>query len=473
VSQGATPAPAPAAPAGGLDLAATLRSAGYAKLCLLAAIIGVPISAAAYGFSEGVTQLQDAFYNNLPHWFGYDSAPIWWPLPLLFVAGILVTFFIRSLPGNGGHCPADGFSAGATEPIALPGVLLAAAAGLAFGIVLGPEAPLIALGSGLGALAAKGALRGAANPMAPLVLAACGSFAALGTILGSPIVAAVFLMEAIGLGGETLTMVLLPGLLAGATGALIFIGLGHWGGLGEPTLSIPASVLPAYAHPSAADLGWAVVLGLAAALLVGGLRRVVALLRPHVEGRRYLLMPLAGLAVGGLAIGFQEWTHQSFRYVLFSGQSALGPLAVYSQPALAAQAHVATFTAATLAILALFKAAAYAISLSGFRGGPIFPSLLIGAAGGLAASHLPGFDLVSGLAVGMGAMTAAMLRLPFAAVLLSALVMGKAGIDASPVIIVGVVVARVSSEWFAPRPPASIPAPVPAPAPPTPSAASG
>ena len=59
---------------------------------------------------------------------------------------------ITRLPGTGGHVPANGLSSGGgpTQPIELPGVLVAALATLGLGLVLGPEAPLIALGSIVG-----------------------------------------------------------------------------------------------------------------------------------------------------------------------------------------------------------------------------------------------------------------------------------------------------------------------------------
>ena len=64
---------------------------------------------------------------------------------------LLVALFARYLPGPSGHEPAAGFKAsGAVEPIELPGIVLASFATLSLGVVLGPEAPLIALGSGLG-----------------------------------------------------------------------------------------------------------------------------------------------------------------------------------------------------------------------------------------------------------------------------------------------------------------------------------
>jgi hypothetical protein len=60
---------------------------------------------------------------------------------------------------------------------------LASLAGLALGVVLGPEAPLIALGGGLGVLAVRMVRREAPRQVAA-VLAAAGSFAAISALLG-------------------------------------------------------------------------------------------------------------------------------------------------------------------------------------------------------------------------------------------------------------------------------------------------
>ena len=65
-----------------------------------------------------------------------------------------------------------------------------------------------------------------------------------------------------------------------------------------------------------------------------------------------------------------------------------------------------------LLLLMTCKGLAYCGSLSSFRGGPIFPAMFLGAAGGMALSHLPGLPLVAGVAMGIGAMSAVMLRLP-------------------------------------------------------------
>jgi len=185
-----TPAPttaatAPAAPSDPMEL---LKSKSYVQLLVLAAIIGVPVSAVAYFYLALVSKLQVWIYQTLPSSLGFHGTPVWWPVPILLVAGVLVAATITYLPGTSGHEPANGFQTGGGAPTAaeLPGVVLASLATLALGVVLGPEAPLIAIGGGLGALAVKLAAKNA-PPMAATVMAAAGSFAAVSTLLGSPI----------------------------------------------------------------------------------------------------------------------------------------------------------------------------------------------------------------------------------------------------------------------------------------------
>jgi H+/Cl- antiporter ClcA len=417
-----------------------LRSRSYLQLLILAAAIGVPISIAAYWFLKLVGELQHAFFTSIPKDLGFDSPPTWWPLPLLAVSGLLVALAIRHLPGTGGHSPADGFKAGGvTAPIDLPGVLLAALGTLSFGVVLGPEAPLILMGSGLGALAVRLAARDA-PPTATTVIAAAGSFAAISSLLGSPLLGAFLLLEAAGLGGPMLGLVLLPGLLAAGVGMLIFVGLDSLTGYG--TFSLAITGLPEFGQPTGAMFLWALAFGVVAAFLGHGIRWLALTLRPHVERRMVLLMPVIGLLIAGLAIGFGQATDKSSSEVLFSGQSAL--------PGLVAQAG--EWSVGALLLLVLCKSLAYALSLSSFRGGPVFPAMFIGAAGGIAASDLPGLSLVPAVAMGIGAMCAVMLGLPLTATLLATLLLGIDGLNVMPLVIVAVVVAYVTSARLGPAP---------------------
>jgi H+/Cl- antiporter ClcA len=248
------------------DPMALLRSRSYLQLLVLAALVGISVSAIAYGYLKLVGVLQNWLFTSLPKEVGLAAVPLWWPLPLLAVAGVLVGATITYLPGIGGHKPAEGFKAGgAPTPIELSGVFVASLATLSLGVVLGPEAPLIAIGGGLGMLAVKLAKRDA-PPTAAIVIASAGSFAAISTLLGSPILGAFLLMEASGLGGPLLGLILVPGLLAAGVGSLIFVGLDSLTGFGTFSLAIPG--LPPFSHPTGAMLGWAVVIGLLAPVLV-------------------------------------------------------------------------------------------------------------------------------------------------------------------------------------------------------------
>ena len=106
-------------------------------------------------------------------------------------------------------------------------------------------------------------------------------------------------------------------------------------------------------------------------------------------------------------------------------------------------------------LLIICKSLAYGISLGSFRGGPVFPAIFIGGAAGMLFSHLPGLSVTAGVAMGIGAMAAVMLRMPMTAVLLASLLLGQEGIIAMPLVIVAVVVAYVVAAWLAPSNPPS------------------
>lgn len=428
----------------------TLHSREYVRLLVLSAVLGVPVSAAAWGFLHLVSEGTELVYDDLPSALGMDGTPAWWGVPWVGLGGLLVGLCIRYLPGRGGHVPVNGFSTGAPPPAPreIAGVALAALAGLTLGAVIGPEAPLIALGAGATAWAAR-LLRRDLPERAVLLLGAAGSFAAISLLIGNPLVGAFLLMEASALGGAALGLVLLPGLLAAGIGALVMVGLGSITGLGVVALTIPD--LPAPARPDLAQLGWAVAIGLVAPLLGWVVVRVGRAVAGRAAVRPVAVAVVVGLAVGALAWLYAGTTGHDVSEVLFSGQEALGPLL------LSADDH----TVGALLLLLLCKGAGYGLSLGALRGGPVFPAMFLGAAGGLALSHLPGLPALAGAAMGIGAMSVVMLRLPLTSVLLATLLLGS-GLTLMPLVIVAVVVAHVGTAWLrraseqpAPAPPAA------------------
>jgi H+/Cl- antiporter ClcA len=434
----APPAPPP-------DPAAILRSGSYVALLVMGAIVGVPIAAIAYFFLAFVTKAQEWVFTTLPEGLGFDTAPTWWPLVPLVLSGLVVGASLTHLRGTGGHEPADGFKAGGVvDPTHLPGIVVASLATLCLGAVLGPEAPLIAIGVGLGVLAVH-LVKKDAPQQAAVVIGGAGSFAAIATLLGSPITGAFLLMEASGLGGALLGVILVPGLLAAGVGALIFVGLDSWTGLGSFSLAVPD--LPSAGTPSLAEFGWAIVLGVLSAVVGTVIRRGAKLLQPVVASRRMLATPILGLLIALLAIVFALLTDKDATYVLFSGQDAMPTLID----------GASSWSAGALVLLVVCKSAAYALSMSGFRGGPVFPGMFIGAALGILLAQLPGLSMIAGVGIGIGAMTVAMLGLPLVSVLLPSLLLAGDAVELMPLIIVGVVASYVVSAHLEPAPTASPP----------------
>jgi H+/Cl- antiporter ClcA len=413
-----------------------MRSRPYLGLLVFVAVIGVIVSFATWAFLELIYQITQELYVHFPHAVGYSNGPpVWWPLPILAIAGVIVALAITRLPGKGGHIPAMGLGGGkpATVP-ELPGILLAGIVGISFGIVLGPEAPLMALGPGLAILAIT-LVRRDTPPQALAIVAAAGAVAALSFLFVSPLVAAILMIEVTGIGGSRLPVVIVPALMSAGIGSLLATGLGSWTGLNRSAIALgPLTSLPKFGHPTVGQFGWTIALAIVIAVVVYLIMRGGLLSLRVSAPRPLLLLPAIGLVVAGLGIAFAQSTGKSVNFALFSGESSL--------PGLVSQAG--TWSISALVLLLVFKGLAYSLSLGSFRGGPTFPAVFLGAAAGILASHLPGFPLSPAVAVGMGAATAAVLKLPVSAIVLATLLTGPAtGTGDEPLIIVGVVVAYI------------------------------
>ena len=244
------------------------------------------------------------------------------------------------------------------------------------------------------------------------------------------------MIEVIGLGGPRLTLVLLPGLLASGIGSLVSLGLGAWTGLSSSAYALgQIEGLGKFPRPDIADFGWTIALALAVALacvvIVGAGRRTV----PVIARRRFILLPLLGLIIAGLAIAFHEAAGKPFQEVLFSGQDSMATVA----------SKAGTWSLGALALLVVFKGIAYTLSIGGFRGGPTFPAIFLGAVAGVMAGQLPGFAVTPGVAVGIAAAIAAVLRLPLSAIVFATLLTVGSGAGSGPLVIVGTIVAFMVS----------------------------
>ena len=251
----------------------------------------------------------------------WTQTPAWYVTAVLLIAAVLV-YLVRRFVGDSGHSPIGGIKVSGLTPKEYAGALLAIFASLWGGVVLGPEVALVATGSVIGGIAAKWM-----------------------RITESKVVTKVVGVGALG------------GILA------LFV---------EPFMSGTMKLGSAPTAIEVDQLGWAVLVALIATLAVTIARLVAALIaRASHAGPHLPILIGAALIIAAAALLMQAWTGQSITYVTTSGEDLITDL-----PTLTSASTVAT-------IIAL-KTIAYAVSLgAGFRGGPFFPAMFVGAASGL------------------------------------------------------------------------------------------
>ena len=211
--------------------------------------------------------------------------------------------------------------------------------------------------------------------------------------------------------------------------------MANWTGLSTSAYALVPLQLPHFGHVTWEEIGWTIALGFAGALVTFVIRRLGLAGAAIVPRNPWLLIPAAGLVVALLALLFAETTTHGVEQVLFSGQEALPGLVD----------NPGAWSLGALFMVMLCKGLAWSACLGSFRGGPTFPAIFLGAAGGIAASHLPGFSVTPGVAVGMGVMVVAFLKLPLSAVVIATALTISSGLAVGPLIIVGVVVSYLAT----------------------------
>lgn len=417
-----TPPPAsPAAPA-----APAVDPKLFLRLIALGGLIGIPAALAAALFMALVNKGETWLWTSLPKHMGHSSPPWYLVITLPIVGGAIVWVARKFFPGDGGHQPLAGIGGGATPVSWAIGIVLAALGTLIFGAVLGPEAPLIAIGSIVGMVVVS---IGRVTGPGQVVLATAGSFSAISALFGGPLVAGFLLLEA-GIGmGTSLLPALLPGLVAAAIGYELFIGFGNWGGLHETGLHITG--LPVY-HSQVIDLVEAVAVGVVTGIAIVLIRKLAYLVSDRAKGRLGLFLLAGGAAVGLLA-EIARLLGANSQDVLFSGENAIPNIIVLT-------------SAATMLVLLVTKSIGYSVSLgSGFRGGPIFPSIFVGVAIASFCHIWFHTSMTWAVAVGCAAGMSAGSKLVFAPLMFSLIITGTAGVDAIPAAALGMVAAWLTS----------------------------
>ena len=387
---------------------------------VLAIVIGLVAASFASFFLWIVDGGQEIVYKKLPEAFGWSTLPGWWVLLALLVGAGLV-FVARRLPGATGGSPLSGFHF-TNPPAWAPSILLAALGTLVFGASLGPEGPLIVLGSAVAAVMVKRSNSTDVTKLAMLL----GGMAAIGTIFGNPFVAAFMLLEFAAMGAVP-AAALVPAFVSLGAGYVTLVGWGSWTGFGVHVLSVPG--LPAYTSVQPDDLMAAAIVALIVAVLAAVARELGE--RTDLLGGKKPTIVLFAVAAATAVIAWIIATVWDVPYdqILFSGQSGMAGLVAE------------TSTAAVVAIV-LGKLVVYGLALGGgFRGGPVFPATFIGVGFGVLTSLVFTNLSVSAMAaVGISAAATVMLRLPFTSGMLAMLLIGGAGPGIAPFAIIGAVV---------------------------------
>jgi len=332
---------------------------------LPALVIGVLCAATLVGLSASASWVQELVWDRLPAAWGVATTQTWWTVVVLTLTGVLVGATVRWAPGHAGVDPATTDLVSAPLPLrALPGVAVALVLGLAGGVSLGPENPIIAVNVALTAwLLCRPRLGVPVEGAVGLALAGT-----VGAMFATPVAAALVLTETFAERGDhpgPLFDRLFAPLVAAGAGAVTMVGLD------APTFAID---LPAYPGVQVGDALSAAVVAVVAALLAW----LAVLAFPLVHrAARALRHPVLALGLAGLVLGLLGWWGGPL--TLFKGLQEMKELST----------EAGGLAWSAILVLAVVKLAALVVAAgAGFRGGRIFPTVFVGVAIGLAASSL-------------------------------------------------------------------------------------
>lgn len=333
-------------------------------LSLPAVAIGIASSLILIVVMKIASVLQNLLWQRLPGTLGIAQDSPLWIIGVLTLTGIAVGLVIRFSQGHAGPDPACEPLIGApVPPSALPGLIVALILGLAGGVSLGPEHPIMTVNIAL-AVAIGARLLPRVNRMEWTILASART---IGALFGTPVAAALIFSQTLNGSSEVpLWDRLFAPLMAAAAGALTTGLFFH------PHFSLP---IAHYGQMEMTDiLSGAIV---AAIAIAAGMVAVWCLPRLHAMMHQ-MKNPVLVLGIGGFILGILGVIGGPVS--LFKGLDEM-------QQMVANQA----FSTSDYFLLAVIKLAALVVAAaSGFRSGRIFPAVFVGVALGLMLhEHVP------------------------------------------------------------------------------------
>lgn len=322
-----------------------------------ALIIGIASSLVLIVVMKVASVLQQFLWERLPVSIGIAQDSALWIIGMLTLTGIMVGLVIRYSQGHAGPDPACEPLIGMPVPTsAIPGLLVALILGLAGGVSLGPEHPIMTVNIAL-AVALGSRMFPRIAKLDWTILASAGT---IGALFGTPVAAALVFSQTLNSSNEVpLWDRLFAPLMAAAAGSLTTSLFFH------PHFSLP---IAHYTQMHLIDiLSGAVV---AAIAIAAGMVAVWCLPRLHRLMHR-LKHPVLILGVGGFILGILGVIGGPL--TLFKGLDEMQQMA-FSQ----------TLGTSDYFMLSVIKLAALVVAAaSGFRGGRIFPAVFVGVALGL------------------------------------------------------------------------------------------
>ncbi|MEQ3381124.1 ion channel protein [Citrobacter portucalensis] len=322
-----------------------------------ALIIGIASSLVLIVVMKVASVLQQFLWERLPVSIGIAQDSPVWIIGMLTLTGIMVGLVIRYSHGHAGPDPACEPLIGMPVPTsAIPGLLAALILGLAGGVSLGPEHPIMTVNIAL-AVALGSRMFPRIAKLDWTILASAGT---IGALFGTPVAAALIFSQTLNNSNDVpLWDRLFAPLMAAAAGSLTTSLFFH------PHFSLP---IAHYTQMHLTDiLSGAVV---AAIAIAAGMVAVWCLPRLHHLMHR-LKHPVLILGTGGFILGILGVIGGPL--TLFKGLDEMQQMA-FSQ----------TLGTSDYFMLAVIKLAALVVAAaSGFRGGRIFPAVFVGVALGL------------------------------------------------------------------------------------------
>jgi len=341
-----SPSPSPSAPAQSLSVRNLIL------LSIPALVIGAGSAVVLWLLDLASEWLMGLLWDTLPGLFGATSSTPWWIVVVLTVIGLAVGLVVQFVPGHAGPDSATTELAGAPPKIVtVPSLLIVVLLGLAGGVSLGPENPIIAINS---ALAVTIVARMTSKIPAQLIVLLAAA-ATIGALFGTPVAGALVLpgMVAAVTGGGSLWDKLFLPLVAGGAGAVTMLLLG-----GNPIafhLEPMGAFEPGY-------LLWGTVVAVVAAVIVILASVLFRFVHRAFHALRHpvIFTTLGGLVLGILgAVGTPE--------TMFKGLDQAAQLLT----------HPDDYSASQLTLFVVIKLLALVVAASaGFRGRAHLPDRL-------------------------------------------------------------------------------------------------